>query len=280
MLFKIIKKSLFNDLSETRVHVEPYVEPTDIESTTTEFMTWDEKRECVLNDPKFGMFSLFQYTVRHYNTQTIFCSKAFTPTLALPILVFISQWIMFIAIGIHQYRLFSNSVCSQDSPVESKLLMFSVSLIYFVNSFTLWDDVVDRTHCRKMIPSTAVAMLDSFQEFSFSLFVYVSNLLIILVTDDVPDMLFNCLALDFVMDMDNQFERQYFRFNPDAAVDIYDNLFVHSDEDSKIVAEKMKSTPYCICRSISWLPFKLLTIMFMILPLFCLSMMVVGTICK
>jgi|TARA_B110001452_G_scaffold162549_1_gene135291 hypothetical protein len=278
MLFQIIKKSLFNDLSETKVYAESY--GVDVESTTTEFLTWDEKRECVLNDPKFGMFSLFQYTINNYKSNTVFCSKVFTPTLALPLLVFVSQWLMFIAIGIHQYRLYSSGVCSQVSPIESKLLMFAVSLLYFVNSFSLWDDVVDRTRCRKMIPSTAVAMLDSFQEFSFSLFVYVSNLLIILVTDDVPDMLFNCLALDFVMDMDNQFERQYFRFNPDAAVDIYDNLFVHNDENSKIVAEKMKSTPYCICRSISWLPFKILTVLFMLLPFFCLSMMVVGTFCK
>tara|TARA_B110000261_G_scaffold164638_1_gene215565 strand:+ start:1472 stop:2299 length:828 start_codon:yes stop_codon:yes gene_type:complete len=275
MILKLITKSLFNDLSETKVYAMD-----DAESTSTEFLTWEEKKECVLNDPKFGMFSLFQYTVNKNNTETVFCSKVFTPALALPLLVFVAQWTMFVAIGIHQYRLYSNGVCMQDSPIESKMLMFAVSLVYFVNSFSLWDDVVDRTHCRKMIPSTAVAMMDSFQEFSFSLFVYVSNLLIILVTEDVPDMLFNCLALDFVMDLDNQFERRYFRFNPDAAVDIYDNFFVYKQENHNLIVTKMKSTSYCICRTISWLPFKVLTVLFMLLPIFCLCMMIIGTICK
>lgn len=275
MIIKIIKKSLFNDLSETKVY-----SVDDVESTSTEFLTWDEKRECVLNDPRFGMFSLFKYTLKKRDTDSIFCSKVFTPALALPILVFFSQWVMFTAIGIYQYRLYSSGVCQQTASIESKMIMFSASLLYFVNSFTLWDDVVDRTHCRKMIPSNAVAMLDSFQEFSFSLLVYVSNLLIILITDDVPDMLFNCLALDFVMDLDNQFERMYFRFNPDAAIDIYDNLFVHKSENTKLIKEKMKSTSYCVCRTISWLPFKVLTILFMLLPFFCLFMMVFGTMCK
>ena len=84
----------------------------------------------------------------------------------------------------------------------------------------------------------------------------------------------------FVMDLDNQFERMYFRFNPDAAIDIYDNLFVHKSENTKLIKEKMKSTSYCVCRTISWLPFKVLTILFMLLPFFCLFMMVFGTMCK
>jgi hypothetical protein len=275
-IYKVIKASLKTDLSETKVHVE-----SDSESTGTEYLSCDEKKECVLNEPKFGMFSMMKYTVNKYHSDSNYCSELFTPLCALPILVFVAQWLMFISIVIHQYRLYENGACPQTAPIESKILMFAVSLIYFVNSFFLWDDVVDRTHCRKMIPATsAVVMLDSFQEFSFSLFVYVINLLIILVTDDVTDMLFNCLALEFVMSLDNEFERIYFKFHPEDAVDIYENLFVHKNENIKLVQKHMESTTYCVCRYITWLPFKILTILFMLLPLFCISMMIIGTYCK
>lgn len=275
-VFKVIKKSLKTDLSETSVHVE-----SDVESTGTEYLTWDEKRECVLNEPKFGMFSMMKYTVKKYHSDSNYCSELFTPLCALPILVFVAQWLMFIAIVIHQYRLYENGACPQTAPIESKILMFAVSLLYFVNSFFLWDDVVDRTHCRKMIPTTSsIGMLDSFQEFSFSLFVYVANLLIILVTDNVTDMLFNCLALEFVMSLDNEFERIYFKFHPEDAVYIYENLFVHKNENAKMIHEHMKSVSFCVCRTVSWLPFKILTILFMVLPCFCLAMVVVGTVCK
>ena len=162
------------------------------------------------------------------------------------------------------------------------MLMFAVSLLYFVNSFFLWDDVVDRTNKRKMIPAASVVvLLDSFQEFSFSLFVYISNLLIVMVTDSIPDMLFNCLALEFVMSLDNEFERIYFGLHLEDAIDIYDTMFVYKQENRRLVEEKMKeSSVYCVCRTVSWLPFKILTVLFMVLPIFCLFMMVIGTICK
>jgi hypothetical protein len=271
----VIKNSLQTDLSGSKVYVE-----SDTESTGTEYLTVDEKKECVLNDPKFGMFSMFKYAVTHKKTGN-YCSEIFTPIFALPLLLFVSQWVMFVSIVIYQYKLYENGACPQSADIESKMLMFAVSLLYFVNSFFLWDEVVDRTHKRKMIPAvSAVVLLDLFQEFSFSLFVYISNLLIILVTDDVPDMLFNCLALEFVMSLDNEFERVYFEYNPEAAVDIYDNLFVHKNENKKLVQERMKSTCYCVVRYIAWIPFKILTVLFMLLPLFCIIMMVVGTYCK
>lgn len=275
-VLNLVKNSLLNDLSETKVHAD-----IEASSTSTEYLTWEEKRDCVLSDPKFGMFSMMQYTVQKFHSGSNYCSELFTPLCALPILVFVSQWLMFISIAMYQYKLYENGACPQTAPYESKILMFAVSMVYFVNSFFLWDDVVDRTHRRKMIPAvSAVVMLDTFQEFSFSLLVYVSNLLIILVTEDVTDMLFNCLALEFVMSLDNEFERIYFRFHPEDAVNIYDNLFVHKNENAKLVQERMKSTRYCVCRYISWVPFKILTILFMALPFFCLVMMVVGTACK
>ena len=277
----ILRRSLMNDLSEV-AKISP---DSELESQQSEYLTWEEKRDCVLSDPKFGMFSMFQYALnRHRSDPTnIYCSKLFTPICALPLIVFLAQWMMFGAIVMFQHSLYTaDGFCPQNGTVEAKLLMCAISMIYFVNSFFLWDDVVDRTHRRKMIPAvSAVVMLDSFQEFSFSLFVYLTNIVIIFTTESPVDMLFNCLALDFVMSLDNQFEETYFSLHPQAALDIYENMFVHSAVNKGMIADKMQaSNCYCICRYLTWLPFKLLTVLFMLLPVFCLTMIIYGPLCK
>ena len=65
----------------------------------------EDKKEIVLNDPKFGMFSLFKYHLKRgylnnelKKTNKVFCSHIFSLILALPILVFISQWILYISL--------------------------------------------------------------------------------------------------------------------------------------------------------------------------------------
>ena len=40
-------------------------------------------------------------------------------------------------------------------------------------------------------------------------------------------MILNSLAMEFLMNLDNEFEEMYFKFLPEAAVDIYDNVFVN-----------------------------------------------------
>ena len=71
----------------------------------------DEKTEEVLSDPKFGMFSLLAYhwTNGHKNAalkrrNTVYCSHIFSSLFALPLLVFITQWSMYIAVVSHQSR--------------------------------------------------------------------------------------------------------------------------------------------------------------------------------
>ena len=44
---------------------------------------------------------------------------------------------------------------------------------YFVKSFFLWDDLVSRTHCKKVMPTNDISVLiDTLQEFGFNLLVY------------------------------------------------------------------------------------------------------------
>ena len=116
--------------------------------------------------------------------------------------------------------------------------MFSVSLLYFVRSFFLWDNLTDRTRLNRMIPSIDFwVMMDTFQEFGFNLMVYLANLWIVFSNESLQEMILNSLAMEFLMNLDNEFEEMYFHYLPEAAEDIYDNFFVTFDENKKKLAK-------------------------------------------
>ena len=106
-------------------------------------ITDDEKKAIVLNDPKFGMFSLFKYQVtrgyknhvlKHKNT--MYCSHVFSTLAFLPILIFVSQWSIFISLAAHEIMRFDGNFCPNKSTWEKKLLMFAVAAVYFTKSFS------------------------------------------------------------------------------------------------------------------------------------------------
>lgn len=249
----------------------------------------EEKAELVLSDPKFGMFSLFAYhlTSGHHSDaikrrNTVFCSHIFSLVLALPLLVFVTQWLMYFAMLAYQIRSYDAGVCPNAAQWEGKLLMASISLFYFIKSFFLWDNIVDRTHRTKMIPSTSyIVMMDTFQEFGFNLMVYLTNLWVIFAEKDFMDMFFNIIAMEFLMEMDNEFQRAYFTYLPGVAVDIYDKMFVTYRENVIMVKQKSHdSWRFRCCKRITWVPFKLLIFLFLLMPFICFFMIFFGAICK
>lgn len=249
----------------------------------------DEKTDLVLQDPKFGMFSLFAYHVYSGNhslamkrRNTVFCSHIFSLIFALPILVFVTQWIMYISIVRHQMRTYEGGFCPNSAKPEERLLMVAVSLFYFIKSFFLWDNIVDRTHRKKMIPATSyIVMLDTFQEFGFNILVYLTNLWVIFAEKDFLNMFFNTIAMEFLMEMDNLFEREYFEYLPGVAVDIYDKYFVSYRDNLIMVNQKSHdSFSFRCCRRMTWLPFKFLILLFLALPVICFFMIFFGAVCK
>ena len=116
--------------------------------------------------------------------------------------------------------------------------------------------------------------------FGFNLFVYVANLWIIFKEDNLYDMVLNCVAMEFLMNLDNEFEEMYFKYLPESADDIYDNVFVSYTINQEKIQEKKKSKCFR-CISISaYIPFKLLTISLMLFPVLCLIMMIYSPLCK
>ena len=113
-----------------------------IDQVEQDDVTVDEKTEAVLDDPKFGMFSLFHYhwTRGHQNqamkkTNRAYCSHIFSFLFALPILVFITQWLMYFAIISHQVRIYDGGICPNIAPIQEKVMMSAVALFYFIKSF-------------------------------------------------------------------------------------------------------------------------------------------------
>lgn len=273
----------------TRKVIPDCMTPVSVQTVEQDPMTVEEKIQEVLSDPKFGMFSLFAYQVeRGYkntalkNQNVVFCSHIFSLMLALPILVFCTQWMMYIAIVLNQIRTYDRGHCPNQANVEEKMMMAAISVFYFIKSFFLWDSIVDRTRRRKKMASTSyIVMIDTFQEFGFNLLVYGTNLWIIFAEMDFLNMFFNTLAMEFLMDMDNEFERLYLTFLPGVAVDIYDNMFV-SYRDNLILVNEKTATSRCYrcCRCCTFVPYKLLMLLFMMLPLLCFIFIIYGTVCK
>lgn len=263
--------------------------PNQHDTEEEDTMSIEDKTDEVLSDPKFGMFSLLAYhwSKGHNNAQlkrrnTVYCSHIFSSLFALPLLVFICQWTMYIAVLSHQSRTYKSGICPMSAPFEEKLMMSAVSLFYFIKSFFLYDGIIDRTKRRKMMPTDGyIVILDTFQEFGFNLLVYMTNLWVIFADQDFLNMFFNTLAMEFLMEMDNEFERAYFSYLPGVATDIYDHMFVTYRENHILVAQKKHTSwKFRCCRRCTWLPFKILVLMFMMLPIFCFIFIFYGGICK
>jgi hypothetical protein len=285
---RTLGSNTFTGPNQERKVLPDCVTPKTADVETQDDLSIEEKMECVLADPKFGMFSLFAY---HCTTDinralqrrnTVFCSHVFSLIMALPILVFITQWLMYIAIVSYQVNNYNKGICPNTAKTEGKILMVAIALFYFIKSFFLWDNIVDRTHRKKMIPATTyIVMLDTFQEFGFNLFVYLTNLWIIFAEEDFMNMFFNTIAMEFLMEMDNEFERAYFTYLPGVAEDIYDKMFVSYRENVLMVNQKSHdSGSFRCCRRITWLPFKILILSFLLLPLICFATIFFGAVCK
>ena len=209
-------------------------------------------------------------------------SRIFSLYAALPILVFIAQWLMYIALIANEVQNFDGDWCPNNSEWYQKAMMCGVALIYFTKSFNIWDNLTKRTKLNKVYPCLDIwVMMDTFQEFVFNIFVYGANIWIVFVDNDIQNMILNSMAMEFLMQLDNEFEEYYFRLLPHAATDIYDNVFVTSVENRKLIMDRQQSSFCFRClRCVTFVPFKLLIISLMLFPVFCLIMVVYGPLCK
>ena len=110
--------------------------------------------------------------------------------------------------------------------------------------------------------------------------VYAANLWIIFVEDDLQNMMLNSLAMEFIMNIDNEFEEFYFDYLPEVAIDIYDNLFVSYSDNLETIEKNRRRSSFRCLHCIMFVPFKLLVLGLMMFPLVCFVIMFAGPICK
>ena len=266
--------------------------PTSINNSINkfnEFINNHIKIETVLNDPKFGMLSLFKY---QYNTiynnnpllkDNIFSSlHIFSIYLGLPILIYICQWLILFSL---LFRINNNEnicVLETDFDLNKKILMLSISVVYFIKSFMLIDFVTNKIKLDKTYPCVDVfCIIDTFQEFLFMYLIYILNLWIIFIETDLLNMIFNSIAMEFIMELDNEFQKIYFNILPSAAYDIYDNLFVELNNSIIMHNNKLKeSKSFNLFKKIAYIPFKILLFLFIITPIVSFSFIFISTLCK
>ena len=283
-----VKAKFKDDLLAGTEHSEKIVPECYTPHNNMEELSQSDKVEMILNDPKFGMFSLFKYLLnRGYKNEILkkrnsfYCSHTFSLLAGLPILIFFIQWSIYIALINYQVHNYDAGFCPNQAGWEQKLIMFSISLLYFTKSFFLWDTLTDRTRFNYMLPSIDIwVMIDTFQEYGFNLAVYLANIWIVFSNESTIEMIFNSLAMEFLMQIDNEFEEQYFKFLPEVAEDIYDNLFISFENNQTQVEEKKKTCQFRCARCCCFVPFKLLVFLLLIFPMFCLIFAFYGTLCK
>ena len=249
----------------------------------------DEKKEIVMNSPSFGMFSLFKYHIKrgYRNEQLkkenkIYLSHIFSLICALPIMIFIGQWMLFVALVFHEAENYGGEICPRTGTFANKLMISGISIIYFARSFFIWDKLTNSLSLKKMNRvNSYTSVLDTFQEFSFILLIYGANIWVVYYEDSIQDMILNSLAMEFLMMLDNEFEELYFQYLPGAAEDIYDNVFVSYYENIELLEDRKRDDKCFRCFSCAaFIPYKLLVLSMFLFPLFCLFMTIVGPICK
>jgi hypothetical protein len=291
LIFKNLKLKMLDHLLLGGEHVRK-VSPgynSPLRCNLDDEITSEEKKETVKATPSFGMFSLFKYHVKRgylnkelKKTNKIFCSHIFSLIFALPILIFIGQWLLYIALIINENNKFNGEICSGNGSIENKIMISGISIVYFARSFFIWDNITNSLSLKKMNRVNSItSIIDTFQEFSFSLLVYGANMWVVFIEQDIQNMILNSLAMEFLMVLDNEFEELYFQYLPGAADDIYDNIFVSYDENIELLEKRQKKDKCFNCFScVLFIPYKLLVISVFLFPAFCFFMIFAGPICK
>lgn len=218
------------------------------------------------------MFSMTKYFLRSSNT-TIY--------LFLPLLVFLGQWMMFVSVVAHNLKM-PASACKGGSAPEMKLLFISVCLVYFSQSVQLFDDLRRRGAKQvKMTPEASYTiMLDKLHEHAFTLMVHVTNLWVVYATNNVLEAMFNCLAMSFLSDLENEWQTAYYANRLGEAADVYDTVFVTHRQNARKMLSRRKSACFRCVHAVASVVFTVTLAGYALMPVFAAGMLVVGVLCK
>ena len=234
----------------------------------------EEKREYILAESSFGMFTMTKYMWR-YTDATLY--------LALPILIFMGQWIMFAAVVSHNLKS-TKLVCESNSALEMKMLFISVCLIYIAQSVQRLDDLKQRGAKQvKILPEASyTSILDKIHEDSLTLCVQATNLWVVYTTDtNLLEAMFNCLAMSFLSELDNEFlQAWYATYRLEQASEVYDKIFVTHRQNARKLVLRQKRACFRYVYAVSNVILSLTMAGYVVMPVFAFVMLIVGIVCK
>lgn len=156
-----------------------------------------EGSDPVLRDPRFGLCTLTRFArARRGTSCTEFCW-------ATPLLIVFLQWLLFLTLLSHE--LGGEVWCPSGA---GRFMYAGIALLYWTRISSLWDAYSDGMGLGKRNPPSFTSLFDTLHEHLLSLLVFLANLL--LVVRSAPlDMLLNCVALEFVSNLDNEFQAHF-----------------------------------------------------------------------
>lgn len=156
-----------------------------------------EGSDPVLRDPRFGLCTLVRFARQR---KGVSCTEFFW---GVPLLIVFLQWLFFISLLSHE--LHSSTWCPEGG---GRFMYAGIALLYAARIPSLWDAYSDGMGLGKRAPPSFTSLFDTLHEHLLSLLVFLANLL--LVVRSAPlDMLLNCVALEFVSNLDNEFQEKY-----------------------------------------------------------------------
>ena len=120
-----VKEQFRDDLLIGTEHLKKIIPTCVTPINEYEEISREEKVKIVLKDPKFGMFSLFKWHIKkgHKNEllkkkNAFYCSHMFSLLTCLPIIIFLVQWFIYIALIRNEIRNYDKGFCPNDSVWE------------------------------------------------------------------------------------------------------------------------------------------------------------------
>ena len=215
-----------------------------------------ENSDEVVRDPRFGLLSLRKYTGGESCTQKVF----------LPLLIISLQWTLFFCILLQP-----RDICPRGI---AKVSFVAICLLYTTRIPHLWDQYKDGRDLARRTPPSWASLLDVLHEHGLKISVFLTNLL--LVGGEEPlDQVLNCVALEFLSEIDNLYQIQLLE-RAQIKEHIYKD-FITPAEAQELVQKS--SLPFRIAYTLTGYFLSLFALLILLLYPFLLLLLLWGALC-
>ena len=229
----------------------------------------DNLRDALEEWQSYGLFSIFM-THPH---QTCFDSLI----RVLPILLLSSQWMIPAGMFISQWQEYKAGICPGTASTTNRFLIFAIAVMYFCRSVLIFGDkyvaFAGKNKKIKALMRSKLAEwghIDDIMDISYEGILYIMNLWLVFIATSPLDIVLNSLAMEFVMQLDNEFKENYFKLNGRAVRNILHHHW-------HILPEGKKN---CMLNMIEGINVFLSPIICLLVPTSSLLLIFYGPLCK